>query len=117
MGVADMRQDVAQAIENAKADLDKALAELDRVPTFDPAAIAFVAHAMSNYMNVTDAMLGLLKGALASHSDAEVAAWLDGLHHVSDLTHQTVGRLLRTYEPREMPLRCSMRLVATAGPT
>ena len=100
-----MREDVAQAIENAKADLDNALAQLDRVPAFDPAAIAFVAHAMSNYMNVTDAMLGLLKGALGDHPDPEVAAWLEGLHHVSDLTHQTVGRLLRTYEPREMPLR------------
>ena len=105
MGIADTRRDVAQAIENAKADLDHALGELERVPTFDPSAVAFVAHAMSNYMNVTDAVLGMLKGALSSHPDPEVAAWLEGLHHVSDLTHQTVGRLLRAYEPREMPLR------------
>jgi signal transduction histidine kinase len=105
VGIVDLRQDVAQAIEDAKEDLDKALAELDRIPAFDPEAIAFVAHAMSNYMHVTDAVLSLLKGALADHPDPEVQTWLEGLHHVSELTHQTIGRLLRVYEPGEMPLR------------
>jgi signal transduction histidine kinase len=100
-----MREDVAQAIENAKADLDKALVQLDRVPAFDPAAVAFVAHAMSNYMHVTDAILGLLREALGDGADPEVLTWLDGLHHVSELTHQTVGRLLRAYDPHEIPLQ------------
>jgi len=105
VSIADIREDVAQAIENAKADLDQAILELDRIPAMDPAAVAFVAHAMSNYMNVTDAMVMLLRGALGDHPDPEVLRWLDGLHHVSELSHQTVGRLLRVYSPGETPLR------------
>jgi signal transduction histidine kinase len=104
VSIADLREGVAEAIEHAKTDLDKALIELDRIPAFDPSAASFVAHAMSNYMNVTDAVLGLLRNALEEHPDPEVATWLDGLHHVSELTHQTVGRLLRVYEPGVMPL-------------
>ena len=105
MGIVNQRGDVVEAIESAKSDLDRALLELERIPTFDPAAVAFVAHAMSNYLNVSDAVLSLLKGALAEHPDPEVIGWLDGLHHVSDMAHQTVGRLLRVYEPGAMPLK------------
>jgi len=105
MGIMDLRDDVAQAIENAKVDLDRALFELDRIPAMDPAALAFVAHAMSNYLNVTEALLNLLKGSLRDHPEPEVKVWLDGLHHVSELAHQTVARLLRVYEPTEMPLK------------
>jgi signal transduction histidine kinase len=96
---------VADAIGNAQSHLDRALADLDRVPAFDPGAVSFVAHAMSNYMNVTDAMLGLLKSALWDHPDREVQTWLEGIQHVSELTHQTVARLLRVYDPSEIPLK------------
>jgi signal transduction histidine kinase len=111
VAIADLREEVALAIENAKADLDRALVELDRIPALDPAATAFVAHAMSNYMHVSEAMLELLRGALRNHPDPEVLGWLEGLSHVSNLAHQTVGRLLRAYDPREMPLKMEfMRL-------
>jgi signal transduction histidine kinase len=96
---------VAQAIQNAKADLDQALLELERIPAFDPAAIAFVAHAMTNYVNVTAAVLDLLKVALEDHPDLEVLEWLERLRHVSNLSHQTVARLLGVYHPAEIPLR------------
>ena len=105
IGIAGMRKDVADAITHAQAHLDRALADLDRLPAFDPAAVSFVAHAMSNYMHVTDAMLGLLKSALWDHPDRDVRTWLDGIQHVSELTHQTVARLLRVYEPSEIPLK------------
>src|SRR4051794_15392413 len=99
------RDDVVAAIENAKSDLDRALVELGRMPALDPAAVAFAAHAMSNYLHVTEAVLTLLKGALADHPDPEVIGWLDGLRHVSDMADQTVGRLLRVYEPAKLPLQ------------
>jgi len=104
VGIVNHRGDVVEAIENAKSDLDRALTELGRIPAFDPSAVAFVAHAMSNYLHVTDAVLTLLKDALADHPNAEVTGWLEGLHHVSDMAHQTVARLLRVYEPGTMPL-------------
>lgn len=105
MRIADVREDVAQAIESAKVDLDRALYELDRIPVLDPSALAFVAHAMSNYLHVSEALLDLLRGTLRDHPDPEVVVWLEGLHHVSELAHQTVARLLRVYEPAEMPLK------------
>jgi len=105
VGIVNHRGDVVEAIENAKADLDRALVELDRIPAFDPSAAAFVAHAMSNYLHVSEAVLALLRGALADHPNPEVIGWLDGLQHVSEMAQQTVGRLLRVYEPGTMPLR------------
>jgi signal transduction histidine kinase len=105
VGIMDLREDVAQAIESAKLDLDRALFELDRIPALDPAALAFVAHSMSNYLHVSEALLNLLRNSLRDYPDPEIKVWLDGLHHVSDLAHQTVARLLRVYEPSQMPLK------------
>jgi signal transduction histidine kinase len=105
MPTANLHDDVAQAILSAKMDLDRALLELDRIPKFDPASASFVAHAMSNYMHVNEAVLNLLKHALADHPNSDVIGWLDGLHHVSHIAQQTVARLLRVCEPGEMPLK------------
>jgi len=105
LSILNIRNDVAHAIESAKLDLDRALVELDRIPALDPAAVAFVAHAMSNYMHVSEAVLNLMKQSLADHPDAEVIGWLDALHHVSNMAQQTVARLLRVYEPGQMPLK------------
>jgi signal transduction histidine kinase len=105
MTTPDARAHVAQAIENAKAELDEALSELDRVPAFDSAAIGFVAHAMNNYLAVTEATLNLVKNALRDHPDREVVTWLEGLGHVAQLMHHTVGRLLRVSAPAEFALK------------
>lgn len=105
MTIVNLRDDVVRAIESAKLDLDRALVELDRIPALDPGAVAFVAHAMSNYMHVNEAVLDMLTQALANHPDPEVVGWLEALHQVSDMAHQTVGRLLRVYEPGQMPLK------------
>ena len=54
---------------------------------------------MSNYLHVTDAVLTLLKDALADHPNAEVTGWLEGLHHVSDMAHQTVAGCCASTSP------------------
>ena len=105
MAIVNVHEDVIRSIESAKADLNRALAELDRLPTFDPTAVAFVAHAMSNYMHVNEAVLDQLRSALAGHPDPEVNGWLGALQHVTEMAAQTVGRLLRVYEPERMPLK------------
>lgn len=105
MPIVNLHDEVIRSIESAKADLNQALAELSRLPTFDPAAVAFVAHAMSNYMHVNEAVLDQLRGALAGHPDPEVLGWIEALQRVTDMAHQTVGRLLRVYEPDQIPLK------------
>lgn len=105
MTIHDAKTQAALAIENAKADLDKALFELDRIPAFDVSAIGFVAHALNNYLAVTEATVDLLKDALRDHPDPEVAGWLEGLRHVASLMQHTIGRLLRVSTPREFELK------------
>ena len=96
---------VAQSIENAKADLDKALFELDQLPAFDASMIGFVAHAMNNYLTIIDATVNLLGHALRDYPDRDVAIWLQGLRHTAGLMHHTAGRLLRASAPGHFPLK------------
>jgi signal transduction histidine kinase len=105
VNITNVRDDVARAIEAAKLNLNRAVTELDRIPALDPSAVSFVAHAVSNYMHVSEAVLDLLKQTLADHPDPEVTGWLDSLNHVANVTHHTVARLLRVYEPGQMPLK------------
>jgi signal transduction histidine kinase len=96
---------VAQSIENAKADLDKALFELDQLPQFDASMVGFVAHAMNNYLTIVDATVSLLSHALRDYPDRDVAIWLQGLRHTAGLMHHTAGRLLRASSPGHFPLK------------
>ena len=96
---------VAQAIEDAKANLNKALAELDQLPAFDASTVGFVAHAMNNYLTITDATVSLLSHELRGYQNRDVAVWLDGLRHTAALMHHTIGRLLRASTPGQFPLK------------
>ena len=96
---------VAASIEKARAELEHALVDLDRVPVSDPAAIGYVAHALNNYLQVATATVELLQISLHSQASQEVTAWLDGLHHLADLMQHTVGKLLRASAPLSFPLK------------
>jgi signal transduction histidine kinase len=96
---------VAQAIEDAKAQLDRALFELDQLPAFDASTVGFVAHAMNNYLTITDATVSLLSHALRGHPNRDIGIWLDGLRHTAALMHHTIGRLLRASTPSQFPLK------------
>jgi signal transduction histidine kinase len=105
MATTESLAQVASAIENAKADLDKALYALDRLPAFDPSTVGFVAHALTNYLTISDATVGLLTHALREHPDRDVAIWLQGLRQTAALMEHTVGRLLRVAAPSQFPLK------------
>ena len=96
---------VAQAIEEAKESLDRALAELDQLPAFDASTVGFVAHAMNNYLTITDATVSLLTHELRSYPKRDVGVWLEGLRHTAALMHHTIGRLLRASTPGQFPLK------------
>jgi signal transduction histidine kinase len=101
----DLRTRVADSIEHAIADLADALDELDRIPaTHDGATVGAVAHAMDNYLSVTDATLGLLGHALRDHPSGEVATWLEGLRRLGNMMHHTVERLVRSSATGEFQL-------------
>jgi hypothetical protein len=47
----DSRTRTVESISKAKAEVDRALTELDAVRPLDPAVVGLVAHAMSHYTN------------------------------------------------------------------
>ena len=104
MTTRDARLLVSDSIGNAMAELSHALAELERMPD-DETLVGFVAHAMDNYLTVSDAALALMERALGGHTNPEVAVWLDGLRHLGTLMRHTVERLLRSSEPDSAPLK------------
>ncbi len=101
----DARARVATSIEDAKSDLDRALAELQQLQTFDPARVGFVAHALNNYLTVTLITMEMLGRALADHPNAEVRTWVDSVQHATHVMKYTVGKLLQVSAPADFPLK------------
>jgi signal transduction histidine kinase len=105
MTMQDPRQGVSESIENAIAELSIALVELDRMPVQDRAAIGWIAHALNNYLSVTEATLDLIGDAVKDHPNREVATWIEGLRRLDTLMHHAIGGLLRTSPPADYPLK------------
>jgi len=101
----DARARVTTSIEDAKSDLDRALAELQQLQTFDPARVGFVAHALNNYLTVTLITMEMLSRALADHQNPEVRTWVDGVQHATHVMKYTVGKLLQVSAPGDFPLK------------
>ena len=75
------------------------------MPAFDPGAIAFSTHALSNYLMVTGCTAKLLLLSLAEHPDPQIRNWLEGLGHVTKLMRHTVSQLMTSSEPKDAELR------------
>jgi signal transduction histidine kinase len=95
------------SIEEARHALENALTELDSIPEFDPAVVGFVAHALTNYVTAITATLDMLKSTLCDYPDADVATWLEGIRHATDLMQHMIGRLLHASAPADFPLKPS----------
>ena len=99
------KEHITATILRAKSELDQALGELEKMPAFDPGAIAFSAHALSNYLMVTGCTADLLLLSLADHPDPQIRKWLEGLGHVTKLMRHTVSQLMTSSEPKDAELR------------
>src|SRR5260370_11854313 len=103
--VAGPKEHVAAAIAKAQANLEEALAGLERMPAFDAGSVAFAAHALSNYSTVTGAVVELILLRLADHPDAELRTWLDSLQHANNLMARIVAQLRHSARTTEASLR------------
>src|SRR4051812_5546795 len=103
----DTKARAAAFVEEAQLALDRAPSELDSIPAFDPAIVGFVAHALTNYVTAITATVELLKATLREHPDGDVATWLDGIQHATDLMQHMIGRLLHAAVPGDFPLKPS----------
>ncbi len=87
----DARTRSVESITKAKLELDRALAELDTIRTFDPTLVSVVAHAMSNYITVTTATVEMLQISLRDYADSDVPIWLEGIAHAAE-SHAALDR-------------------------
>jgi two-component system, sensor histidine kinase LadS len=94
--MAEPKEQISARLSRAKADLEVALVEIEKLPILEAGAVAFAAHALKNFLTVTNATTELLRLRLAGTDDAEVTTLLAGLDHTTDLMTYTVGRLMNT---------------------
>ena len=99
------KEQATAAILRAQAELEQALCELEKMPAFDPGAVAFSAHALNNYLTVTGGTVELLLGSLVDHPDPQIRNWLEGLGHVTELMRHTVSQLMTSSAPKDAKLR------------
>jgi signal transduction histidine kinase len=101
----DVKEHVVASIVQARENLEHALFELERFPAFDASAVPFAAHALNNYLTVTEGTIALLRSALIGHPDPQVHTWLEALQHASTLMTHTVSRMTNAALPRDAALR------------
>jgi signal transduction histidine kinase len=90
------KERISARLIKAKAELEEALVEMEKLPAFETGTVVFAAHALNNFLTVTAATTELLKLHLASVANAEVHALLGGLMHTTELMTYTVARLMNT---------------------
>jgi signal transduction histidine kinase len=103
--MAEPKELVAAAIAKAQANLEDALAGLEKMPAFDAGSVAFAAHALNNYLTVTGAVVELILLRLADHPDADLRTWLDSLQHANNLMARIVAQLRHSAGTTEASLR------------
>ena len=101
----DAKARAAAAIAEAKGELDRALAEIDMIQTFNPMLVGLVAHSLNNYIAVTSATVEMLQLTLRDSQDPDVPIWLEGISHTADLMQHSVSRLVSLSAPRDFPLK------------
>jgi signal transduction histidine kinase len=101
----DVKQQVINSIVQARGDLESALADLEKLPAFDPSTVPFAAHALLNFLSVTEKTVELLRKSLPSNVASDVQPLLDGLRHATHLMTHTVSQLVNNVPIGELKLR------------
>lgn len=107
------KQNVIASIDRAKANLEQALEQMEHLPSFDPGAFRFAAHAMGNYLAVVRGSVQLLSRELENHPSVKVHKWLHGIEHANNLMAHMVGQLIESSAATDLKLVFSKFDVAT----
>ena len=92
----DPKREAGAAIARAQADLETAVAELQRLPALDLHSLALAVQAMTSFLTVTGAVVEMLIPVLRHHPDRQIGVWLDGLAHATALMSHTTSQLMNT---------------------
>jgi signal transduction histidine kinase len=100
-----VKKQIKEALENARTNLDQAIADLDTLPEIDAETVGYTAHKLKNYLTVVGATAELLEVYLAGHPDEQVKIWVEGLQHAIHLMKHDVGRLMISANGSELKLK------------
>jgi signal transduction histidine kinase len=113
-----MKKQVREALENARANLDQAIVDLETIPEIDAETVGYTAHKLKNYLTVVGATSELLEVYLAGHSDEQVQTWIEGLQHAVQLMKHDISRLMFSAngtEPKFKLEKVDLALLAFRG--
>ncbi len=103
--MADEKLRFAAALVKARADLDDALFELEKLPAVSQSAVNFATHTLGNFLAVTGVTAELLQLELADHPEPQVHKWIDALLLATEHMTHTVSQLMNTAAGTEAQLR------------
>src|SRR6185295_16655701 len=66
------KDQIVSSIVKARAELEVALFELEKLPAISQGSVFFAAHALNNFLTVTGGTVELLSQSLADHPDPKV---------------------------------------------
>ena len=101
----ESKEKIESAIVRARAELEEALFELEKLPAFSQSSVFFAAHALSNFLTVTGGTIELLSLSLADHPDSQVRIWLESLQQATNLMTHTVSQLMNASTVLDAKLR------------
>ena len=101
----EIKEHVVSSIARAQAELEEALAKLEKIPAFDAGSVAFAAHALNNYLTVSGVAIQLIMKSLADYPDPQVKIWLEGLQQAINLMERTVRQLMFKSDTPEIKFR------------
>jgi signal transduction histidine kinase len=91
-----MKTQILDALSSAKANLDQAIADLEKIPAIDAEDLGYTAHKLKNYLTVVGATAELLEVYLAGSPDEQIHIWIEGLRHAIELMKHDIDRLMRS---------------------
>ena len=99
------KEQIVSALTRARADLDVALYELEKLPAISQSSVSFAAHALNNFLTVTGGTVELLLWSLADHPDPQIRIWLKALEQATNLMAHTVSQLMYASTSQDARLR------------
>ena len=113
-----MKQQIMEALESARSNLDVAIADLETIPEIDHDTVGYTAHKLKNYLTIVGATAELLEVYLAGHPDEQVQIWIEGLQHAVQLMKHETSRLMFSAsgtDPKLKLEKVDMALLAFRG--
>lgn len=101
----ETKERIASAIVRARAEMEEALYELEKLPGVSQSSIVFSAHALNNYLTISGGTAELLLMLLEDHPDPRIRTGLEALQQATILMTHTVSQLMMTSPTTEAMLR------------